>query len=119
MSSEAPSHSDQFRTTLKVAYESVFRALEGRAADAEHGESLNRREAYYFKLLAELGVLESGRELVDLGAGMSWFGPIATALGLQVRVIDDYGGGGGVDIHLGNEDGAPLPPGDAPMHIYI
>ncbi len=29
---------------------------------------------------------------------MSWFGPIASELGLSVTLVDDWGGGGGVDI---------------------
>jgi SAM-dependent methyltransferase len=29
---------------------------------------------------------------------MSWFGPIASELGLRVALVDDFGGGGGVEI---------------------
>ena len=36
--------------------------------------------------------------MVDLGAGLSWFAPMACQLGVRATIIDDFGGGGGVDI---------------------
>ncbi len=98
MASGPDRNNGAFESSLNAAYESVFRALEGRPPDAAKGEAVNRREAFYFEVAAGLGVLESGRSALDLGAGMSWFGSIASELGLTVSVVDDYGGGGGVDI---------------------
>jgi SAM-dependent methyltransferase len=58
---------------------------------------LDARLVFYLKLVAESGHLRPGKHLVDLGAGMSAFGPVARVLGLEVTLIDDFGGGGGVD----------------------
>jgi SAM-dependent methyltransferase len=42
--------------------------------------------------------LEPGKHLVDLGAGLSVFGPLCRVQGLQVTLVDDFGGGGGVEL---------------------
>jgi SAM-dependent methyltransferase len=81
-----------------IAYGNVFRVVHQRDPQLELGERLDRRLAFYLQLLAEAGLLQEGRVLLDLGAGMSWFGPVARQLGLKVALVDDFGGGGGVDI---------------------
>lgn len=58
---------------------------------------LDERLIFYLRLVAETGNLAPAKRLVDLGAGMSAFGPVARALGLEVTLVDDFGGGGGVD----------------------
>jgi SAM-dependent methyltransferase len=58
--------------------------------------SLDDRNEFYLRMLADQGLLEPGRHLVDLGAGLSIFGPICRAYGLEVSLVDDFGGGGGV-----------------------
>jgi SAM-dependent methyltransferase len=60
------------------------------------------RIKFYVSLLARHGVLNPGAHLVDLGAGLSAFGPLMHFLGLRVSLADDFGGGGGV---VGKDDG--------------
>jgi SAM-dependent methyltransferase len=69
--------------------------------------SLDDRNLFYLQMLAEHGILRPGKHLVDLGAGLSIFGPMACKLGMEVTLVDDFGGGGGViagqraqDIHV-------------------
>ena len=61
------------------------------------GSQLDPRLLYYLRLVHKAGVLEENRHLLDLGAGLSAFGPVARALGMQVTVVDDFAGGGGVE----------------------
>ncbi|MDB6123744.1 MAG: putative S-adenosylmethionine-dependent methyltransferase [Pedosphaera sp.] len=58
--------------------------------------SLDDRNTFYLEMLARHGALQSGKHLVDLGAGLSIFGPMVRKLGMDVTLIDDFGGGGGV-----------------------
>lgn len=60
--------------------------------------ALDERQLYYLQLVAETNSLQPGKHLVDLGPGLSAFGPVAAAMGMQVTLIDDYGGGGSVDV---------------------
>jgi SAM-dependent methyltransferase len=82
----------------KIAYDNVFRAVYQRDPRPELGEALDLRLTFYLQMLADAGLLHKGHVLVDLGAGMSWFGPVASQLGLKVTLVDDWGGGGGVEI---------------------
>jgi SAM-dependent methyltransferase len=82
----------------KIAYENVFRAVNQRDPRPELGEALDRRLTFYLRILADAGLLHKGQVLVDLGAGMSWFGPLVGELGLVVTLVDDWCGGGGVEI---------------------
>lgn len=82
----------------QCAYSSVFHAIHKRAPESTAGEVLDRRMVFYFQVLAEAGMLQPGRTLVDLGSGVSWFGPMLARLGLRVIEVDDFGGGGGVDL---------------------
>ena len=81
-----------------IAYSNVFRAVHQREPRLELGEILDLRLAFYLRLLAEAGLVDKGGVLLDLGAGMSWLGPMASQLGLKVALVDDFGGGGGIDI---------------------
>lgn len=79
-----------------------FHAGMRRAADevsAQFGGSavLDERSEFYFRMVKETGELQPGRHLVDLGCGLSWFGPLASKMGLKVSLVDDFGGGGGVN----------------------
>jgi len=59
---------------------------------------LDERQLFYLQLVSDVGCLLEGKHLVDLGPGLSAFGAVAAALGIQVTLIDDYGGGGAVDV---------------------
>ena len=59
---------------------------------------LDDRQLFYLQMVAETGTLQPGKHLVDLAPGMTAFGPVAAALGMRVTLVDDYGGGGGVDV---------------------
>jgi SAM-dependent methyltransferase len=80
------------------AYRTAFRKLNEREPTGATDEILDRRNSFYLQLLAEAGKLESKFTLLDLGAGMSLFGPIVSELGLHVTLVDDFSGGGGVDV---------------------
>jgi SAM-dependent methyltransferase len=58
---------------------------------------LDERLVFYLRLVAETDNLVAGRHLLDLGPGLAAFGPVARAMGLEVTLIDDFGGGGGVE----------------------
>ena len=58
---------------------------------------LDDRNAFYVQLVADAGGLAPGRKVIDLGAGICWFDPLIRKLGPEVAIIDDFGGGGGVD----------------------
>ena len=47
--------------------------------------------------MEDFDLLKPGKKLVDLGAGIYWFNPLVRALGPDVLLVDDYGGGGGID----------------------
>ena len=59
---------------------------------------LDTRNEFYLEMLARHGALESGKHLVDLGAGLSVFGPLCRVHGMRVTLVDDFGGGGGVEV---------------------
>lgn len=61
------------------------------------GEPIEDRIVFYLQMIADLGLLAPGRRIVDLGAGICWFDPLAARLGAEVVLVDDFGGGGGVD----------------------
>lgn len=60
------------------------------------GEPVEDRLVFYLQLAADCGLLAPGKRLLDLGAGLSWFDPLARKLGPEVILADDFGGGGGV-----------------------
>lgn len=63
---------------------------------------LDERLEFYLRLVHDTGKLSAGHHLLDLGPGLSAFGSMAWALGMEVTLVDDFGGGGGVEI--GNAD---------------
>jgi len=67
---------------------------------------MDARQLFYLELLYRVGTLAAGKHLLDLGAGTSAFGSVAAALGMQVSIADDFGGGGGVEHggHANAED---------------
>lgn len=68
------------------------------APDSEdESGTLDSREDFYLEILQELGVLSASHSLVDLGAGFSWFSPMVKIFGMDVTIVDDFGGGGGID----------------------
>lgn len=60
--------------------------------------ALDERQLFYLEMVAHTGCLTAGKHMVDLAPGTTAFGPVAGAMGMQVTLIDDYGGGGGVDV---------------------
>ena len=69
---------------------------------------LDQRNEFYLWLLGEQRLLQSGKHLVDLGAGLSIFGPMCRAFGMTVTLIDDFGGGGGVELGRATDEIPPL-----------
>src|SRR5882672_2079040 len=65
--------------------------------------AFDERNIFYVWLVSEAGQLATGKHLVDLGPGMSAFGPALRQMGMQVTLVDDFGGGGGVDIQRREE----------------
>src|SRR6185295_3019798 len=59
---------------------------------------LDDRNEFYLKLLHDQGLLGTGKHLIDLGAGLSVFGPLCHAHGMKVTLVDDFGGGGGIEL---------------------
>ncbi len=76
----------------KVYHESIKPIFAGQPQEP----SLDDRNLFYLQMLADHGMLQPGKKLVDLGAGLSIFGPMVRKLGLDVTLVDDFGGGGGV-----------------------
>ena len=62
------------------------------------------RSEFYVRMLGECGVLHPARHLVDLGAGLSVFGLLCRAHGMNVSLVDDFGGGGGMQAGQAMED---------------
>lgn len=67
--------------------------------DTSENAALDDRQLFYLQMLADTGALQSGKHLVDLAPGLTAFGPVAAGMGMQVTLVDDYGGGGGVDMN--------------------
>src|SRR6266480_4452563 len=65
---------------------------------------LDDRNEFYLWMLGQAGLLQAGKHLVDLGAGLSVFGPLCRAHGMAVTLVDDFGGGGGVELGRRVED---------------
>src|SRR5262245_46976717 len=65
---------------------------------------LDDRNEFYLSLMEQQGLLRSDRHLVDLGAGLSVFGPMCRTYGMAVTLIDDFGGGGGVELGHTNHE---------------
>ena len=55
------------------------------------------RMQFYLSLLAQENLVHPGLQVVDLGGGLSPWSALLSALGLRVTLIDDFGGGGGVE----------------------
>src|SRR4051794_10650350 len=72
---------------------------------SENGLGVDVRNEFYVSLLGP-ELLQPGKRLVDLGAGLSPFGPACAAHGMEVILIDDYGGGGGIDL---DKTSQPIP----------
>lgn len=63
------------------------------------GEPLEARIVFYLQMLQDCELLAQGRKILDLGAGIYWFDPLVKLLGAEPVLVDDFGGGGGVDAH--------------------
>lgn len=82
-------------------YETVLKAVFAKYPPAPY---LDERNEFYLALLAQQGLLRAGKHLVDLGAGLSVFGPLCRAHGMRVTLVDDFRGGGGVKLGCQSED---------------
>jgi SAM-dependent methyltransferase len=76
--------------SYRTAYEGVLKPALGAHAPLF---GYDVRNEFYLNVLAQHHVLEPGKSLLDLGAGLCVFGPLCKALGLSVSLMDDYGGG--------------------------
>lgn len=65
--------------------------------DRPQSTRLDSRQEFYLQLLAENGLLRPGTRIVDLGGGASNFTAVLSRMGLEASLVDDFGGGGGVD----------------------
>jgi SAM-dependent methyltransferase len=65
---------------------------------------LDERNEFYLRLLGDQHLLQPGKRLVDLGAGLSVFGLVCRTHGMEVTLVDDFGGGGGVEIRPGPQE---------------
>src|SRR5258708_25230957 len=59
--------------------------------------SLDPRNEFYLTLLGNQQLLLPGKNLVDLGPGISMFGATCRTYGMNVTLVDDFGGGGGIE----------------------
>src|SRR5437588_2969028 len=64
----------------------------------DQGGKLDPRVFFYLRLIAERDYLRPGLHLLDVGAGISWFGAVAHEFGMQVTLADDFAGGGGIPV---------------------
>ena len=88
------SYSVTQRNDWLPAVERTFEFFQGRKYG---GEPLEERIVFYCQMLHDSGLLAKGKRIVDLGAGIYWFNPLVGAMGPEMNLVDDYGGGGGVD----------------------
>lgn len=51
---------------------------------------------FYYSVITQSLHNPQARTILDLGAGLSSFGPFMAALGFKVSIADDFGGGGGI-----------------------
>jgi SAM-dependent methyltransferase len=65
---------------------------------------LDERNEFYLRLLDDQHLLQPGKRLVDLGAGLSIFGPLCRTHGMDVTLVDDFSGGGGVELRPGSQE---------------
>jgi SAM-dependent methyltransferase len=82
------------RSDWPEARRAVFRFFTGREYA---GERIEDRIIFYLQMLEDRGLLAPGCRIADLGAGIYWFDAFVKKLGPDVVLIDDFGGGGGVD----------------------
>ena len=66
-----------------------------------------------------MGYSQSGKHLVDLGAGLSIFGPLCRAHGMRVTLVDDFGGGGGVELDQRGQEVALLQAFEGELGITV
>jgi SAM-dependent methyltransferase len=95
-------HSGLARQLDLLCSERVAPLFQGHAYHERFARGAPERIKFYASLLARHAALGPGAHLVDLGAGLSSFGPLMHFLGLRVSLVDDFGGGGGV---VGKDDG--------------
>ena len=62
------------------------------------GDCRERRILFYFEILNRFGLLRKGVRLMDLGGGFSYFAPLAIELGPETILVDDFAGGGGLEL---------------------
>lgn len=89
--------SDLCRTRLQPAFKDLISITD-----------LDSRHQFYMSLLGHQQLLQPGKSLVDLGPGLSMFGAVCAAHGLKVTLVDDFGGGGGIETGDENRAGRIL-----------
>ena len=109
--------SNQFNTRrCRELYERTLRPLLAKYPLAPY---LDTRNEFYLEILGRHGAFESGRHLVDLGAGLSIFGPLCRAHGMRVTLVDDFGGGGGVEMDQRGQETPLLAAFEAELGITV
>jgi SAM-dependent methyltransferase len=94
--------------TRQQAIDRAFDAVVDRVYDGyrEAAEYKARRDRilFYAALVDRLFTDHQDKHVLDLGGGLSPFAPLLAALGYRVTMIDDFGGGGGIDPKRRDED---------------
>jgi SAM-dependent methyltransferase len=90
---------DEFVKSLHAAHRRVAAWMHN---NPDGGDCGDERIIFYFEVLHRFDLLKPGTRLLDLGGGLSWFAPMAHEMGLECTLVDDFGGGGGVDTRQPN-----------------
>ena len=93
---------------LKQVHAAHRRVASWRNNDPNAGDCPDTRIIFYFELLNRFNSLRPGIRLLDAAGGLSWFAAMAVDLGLETILIDDFGGGGGLDRQTAQETRAIL-----------
>lgn len=96
--SEEPTHQMKHTVTKRDDWMDAVRRTHKFFTGREYaGEALEERIVFYCQMMEDFGLLQTGKQIADLGAGIYWFDPLIRALGPEVHLVDDLGGGGGID----------------------
>jgi SAM-dependent methyltransferase len=91
----SPGEDRSIRRVFRETVLPLYRGLDPEAS-GQIEESIDRL-LYYCRLADLDGVARAGGRILDLGPGLTPFGPLLRALGGRVTLVDDFGGGGCVD----------------------
>jgi SAM-dependent methyltransferase len=66
--------------------------------------TLDARQEFYVRLLAEHDLLRKGLRISDLGGGTSWFIVVLAQMGLEATLVDDFWGGGHIEANTYHQE---------------